>query len=909
MRLRFLLFSVLPLLCNAQDGGVKSEWPTTAQNEEEALFLRRIADFWQEGEVQLAKNQMEEFLFQFPESAFSDLLCVALGDLYLREKNYQNAVNFYVRVAAPEFSRRVFLSRMQCLYHMQWYATLADECEQFLQQEESLEENQKLQGSYYLAIALYHQCLNAGKDPDALQKLAERAQPYFEMLFHSELSAEVGGAFAHLCCILKDFPKASQIYLDLAKSDPSSREEMLFQAALIQAEYDKDLAIQSFSEIARGGEKRAKEAAYNRMVLSYETGHHDEIVQAKEEFLDQMPQEREGMAHLFLGRSFLALKKYSEAASELKTYLQDAKPSETLRPAILSLLESSYQAGDLLTLDDGIHKLKELYPTDQELPKALFSRVQILKKNQKLQEAHAELEGLIANFPQFPQKAQVLFELAHLDYQSKSWITCRAAAHTFVNQFPNHDLAPYAWRYLVSASSELANEDESLKEQLAFDIESLLRQKNILSISERCDWQFLLAKSIFELHSYDKAAKILESLLASKTPFSQEANAALLLALCFRDGAADLARFCQKAEEALSQKATLLGSAQIHSALFNAYLEQSQSRPELLAKAADHLYEAFVAKADLQSENLLWLADVYYKQLQEEIENDAISSLPLAQRTISIFERMLKSSHLENSDEALFLEPALCKLAKLYSLLGRIDDQIRLLEKLTAQYPSFPDLEWSCEQQAKLLLAEGYAKTGKVEKASELFGSILSSNATIKNAIAASASLQSARLKLGEVFQKKPAQSNPDLEKVIAQLKNLIIQRTLSNEPLHLEAALDYIDLQTKLENPSKAVQKKLQLLLKTKGDFEQKDDLLSKDYHEARSKLPRKDRIYNGYMQLIDAQILTLKAELAKEPQQQKELQAKAKDLLLHIVEEQVHPSLVGRARQQLRPKLDAKA
>lgn len=910
MRIRFLLFFIVPLLCNAQDIGQKSDWPSNAESEEEALFLRRIADFWQEGEVQLAKNQMEEFLDQFPRSSFSDLLCVALGDLYLREKNYQNSMNFYARVTAPEFSKRVFLSRMQCLYHMQWYATLADECETFLQnQEEPLEGSQKLQGSYFLAIALYHQCLNATKDPEALQKLAHRAQPYFEMLFQSELSQEVGQAFAHLCCILKDFPKAAQIYIDLAKSDPNSREEMLFQAALIQAEYDKDLAIKSFSEIAHMGERRAKEAAYNRMVLSYESGHHDELVQAKEDFLDQMPQEREGMAHLFLGRSYLALKKYSEAAQELKTYLQNATPSETMRPAILSLLESSYQAGDLAALDDGIHKLKELYPTDQELPKALFSRVQILKKNQQMQEAHTELEGLIANFPQFPQKAQALFELAHLDFQAKSWASCRAAARAFVNQFPNHDLAPYAWRYLVSASSEMASEKENLKEQLSFDIETLLKQKNTLSASERCDWQFLYAKTKFELQCFDEATKILESMLLSKTSFSQQANAALLLALCYRDGFNDLERFCQTAEDAISLKASLLGPAQIHSALFNAYLERSHSHPELLEKSADHLYAAFEAKAELQTENLVWLGNVYYNKLQEEIENDAISSLPLAQRTISIFERFLKQPDLHFSNETLYLEPSICKLAKLYSLLGRFDDQIKLLETLTAQYQSLPDLDWSCEKQALLQLAEGYVKTGKEENASQIFEAILSSTPTIKNAIAASASLQSARLKLGDLFRKKLGQGHPDFAKVIAQLKNLIIQRTLINEPLHLEAALDYIELQTKLESSSKSIQKKLLLLTKTKADFEQKDDLLSKDYHEARSKLPRKDLIYNGYMQLIDAQIFTLKAEQAKDPNQQKELQAKAKDLLLKIVEEQAHPSLVGRARQQLRSNLDAKA
>ena len=55
---------------------------------EEGLKVRRIADFWEEGEYQIAKDQMEEFLAEFPESSYAGTLCTALGDLFLREKNY-----------------------------------------------------------------------------------------------------------------------------------------------------------------------------------------------------------------------------------------------------------------------------------------------------------------------------------------------------------------------------------------------------------------------------------------------------------------------------------------------------------------------------------------------------------------------------------------------------------------------------------------------------------------------------------------------------------------------------------------------------------------------------------------------------------------------------------------------------
>src|SRR5579872_2076941 len=113
MRLWWLFFLIGPFLAYAE-------------SDEEALFLRRIADFWEEGEYQIAKSQMEEFIVEFPESSFSDALCAALGDLYLREKNFSTALNYYARIQTPEISTQVFLNRMHCLYEMQWYATLAD---------------------------------------------------------------------------------------------------------------------------------------------------------------------------------------------------------------------------------------------------------------------------------------------------------------------------------------------------------------------------------------------------------------------------------------------------------------------------------------------------------------------------------------------------------------------------------------------------------------------------------------------------------------------------------------------------------------------------------------------------------------------------------------------------------------
>ena len=68
MRFRFLLL----FLCSFGFSSETSDWlAERPQSEEEALFLRRIADFWQEGEYQLAKIQMKELSPNFPKAAIS----------------------------------------------------------------------------------------------------------------------------------------------------------------------------------------------------------------------------------------------------------------------------------------------------------------------------------------------------------------------------------------------------------------------------------------------------------------------------------------------------------------------------------------------------------------------------------------------------------------------------------------------------------------------------------------------------------------------------------------------------------------------------------------------------------------------------------------------------------------------
>ncbi len=852
---RLGLFLCLPLL--AMD---PSDWSAfKPANEKEAFFLRRIADFWQEGEYGIAKSQMEEFLSSYSESAYSDLIRICLGDLFLREKNDSKALGLYAAVSSRELAAKVFPNRMLALYRLEWYSTLADECEDYLKG--ATNPDTKLKATFYLAISLYRQCLNAAGNSELLLKLAQRAQPHFETLLHSELSSEAAQAFAHLSCILKDHRKAAELYLSLAAKVPELAEEMTFQAALIQAEFDRDLAIQSFEGIEKSGKSRAKEAAYNRLVLSFEMGKFEELLAGRDAVLEGIPEERKAMGRYYLGRSFLAQKKYCEAISELTVFLGDTPnvSAESIRSGLLCLIEAGHQSKDLEILDRAIAKLAEIDPANAEIPKGKLLRATLMKSRGNLEGARLELERLLAENGEFEEKAAAHFEWADLEYIANAWEACRSRCLAFLESYPDHSLAPHVWRYLASSSSCIANETRAMRERLAEDLEALLARKELFSESEAKTWQFNLAQSYFNLGRFEEAMETLRPLLNQDPPFALEGNAELLMGLCCRDFLGDLAAFCLHAENAIEKNSDLMDKGSLHIALFNAYLELSTQAPELTEKCAAHLYKGFLAGAEIAKANLLWLGERLYSK--EEWAQAAL-----------VFSKTLETG---------FDETASYRLGKIDFLLGAIGRSVEEMERCRTRYREDPLADWKWEREAKLLLAEGYAGKGQTAEALDLLEEITDGVSAARSETIAKAYLQKALLSVGA--------------EAATLLKDLVLQKRLESEPVHLEAALEYIN------RMADNAEKRCALLEKTKIDFEFAEDLLSKDYRQARSKYPEKGRLLDQYMKYIDEEILMAKSELATDAETQKELQAKAKDLLLQIKSESCHPALLKRVSSRL--------
>jgi hypothetical protein len=121
-----------------------------------------------------------------------------------------------------------------------------------------------------------------------------------------------------------------------------------------------------------------------------------------------------------------------------------------------------------------------------------------------------------------------------------------------------------------------------------------------------------------------------------------------------------------------------------------------------------------------------------------------------------------------------------------------------------------------------------------------------------------------------------------------------------------LEAALEYADIRTQLAAPESRKESAIFFLNRIKDDFNAKDNAISQEYHEARIRFPEKDLIYQNYMKCIEAEILRLESELAKE-QADLEKAGRSKEValaLLHEVLQDIHitPYLKSRAEHNLK-------
>jgi tetratricopeptide (TPR) repeat protein len=412
---------------------------------EESLFVRRIVEFWKDEDYALVKAQLKQFFSLYPQSEFSDGLYAILGDVYWNEGSFQPALDAYEHIDGNAYRQKVFSKRLDCLYQLKLFANLIESVRSHLPHDSRITPEQTLWVFYY-AEALVQLAKNQSDHMQA-QQLYRLARTSYESLLSTNHADTAKIALSEIYKALELPDEALACYLELAEKQPDNREELLFEAARIQAPSNPQQALATFSRIQEMGGKRAGDAAFWRIVLLSRQGRYEELIKQSGQWLELLTLQQQTCCHFLVGKSHAALNQHEEVLRHLQPLIDsfhefkgipaDAKPNE--KTILRLLISSAHQLNELALLKTWCQRYEAAFANDPALTQIWYFLALTNKNCDHFQEAQEILEKIIKNYPDFEKTDLVQLERTTLLFQQRKWEDCHQAGLNFLARYPEHE--------------------------------------------------------------------------------------------------------------------------------------------------------------------------------------------------------------------------------------------------------------------------------------------------------------------------------------------------------------------------------------------------------------------------------------------------------------------------------------
>lgn len=644
-----------------------------AQSEQEALFVRRIIDFWRDQEYPFAKSQINSFLSQYPNSPFAEHFNGMLGDIAMHEKNYTEAITYYNKISSEALLPYIYPKRWQALYLDQRYAQLYEE---LASQELENDEEQ-----FYFAEAAFRQALTQEKEK--AEALLLEALPIYASLQGSEnFSLHAKLAMAEIYRALHQPEKSARLYLEISENKEDN-EDILFHAAAMLMQCNLEKAATIFQNIAKRGSERAPDAAYQWMQILANQGEWETIKRERKLWLKKIPKKQLSSAYFYLGMIAFEEKQYNQAVSDLRKALENGVGTPYDRSALEALLTSSKELGNLPVCETSYDLLVSRYP--ELKPEGSYLRATAYRKGGEPKRALTLFEEVIQQFPQHIVAEKATLEKVQLLMKAKFWEEAHSGVLDFLKKYSHSEKKGEMLRLAIDLSRMQASESQ-LYTRLAGDLERALAE-HIFQGKERKEKLEMLAKCYLNLDQIHAALGILHEM---------EDPDPLLFTQCYVKEDESPEKVVSFGERALERYPD---HDRLHLHLFNAYLKLAQKNhdEELTKRAAQHL-NSVIDVYPVTLENRLWLAHYFAKEENER----AITLLESLFQTESSWKRFEKEGVL---------------LARLYFKKGDTAKALPLLQHVIQQGEKN-------QLEAELLLGEVYEKLGEMEKANSIFAKL-----------------------------------------------------------------------------------------------------------------------------------------------------------------------------------------
>lgn len=789
-KIALTFFLLIPLFSYAVEAN-----PTyDPQQSEEALFARRIVEFWKDGDNALSKSQIDQFFQLYPYSPYKESLLALLGEIYTQEKNYGKALSFYNQISSLEEKEKIAPNRLECLYRLGMHAELKRELSERVPQGDKLITHKEPA----LHAFVYAELLMRDGEPEK----KEEARKLYQRLLQSEHRGEALLALGDIAFQNNEFFEAAKYYGDASALFPKREEELLL------------LSLQ----------------------LLFQEGKHREVLEKRKFYRARLKDK----ADPILGRAYFATGQYLEALLFLTPQMSSGD-----KQTLLTLLSAAYEVEDFPLVIQAAEQLIKSYPSDPSIAPILYMQALALQRLERYAEAENLYVTLQREHPQFEKQEEVAYDLAYVLFEQKRWDESHDKFHRFIEQFPQSIWVCYALYYLPETALQ---GDKAFKELFA-DIDLFLtlnesNQEKGLTLAK-------IAFGLYDKKKYQESVAVAEKILQLKPSNQLQAQLHFLLAAIALEQLNDEPQFTQHAEKVLELRPDFPGKERLREKLIHSYLQKKNK-----AAAARQLYTALEEKEELTQELILWLGNYYYEQAQEQVPEAFYGTVHGSELLREISKGIIAFEAILGSDPVihpgnLSLEQEYFKLSNLYAWRGQHEAQVVLLQNLHEQQQKNPEWKWTLPTKTMTALAEGYRVLGDQEKALQAYGEIIRSK-TCDTASTYRAKLEWVRLQKNGKF----ALNDSLAIELLKNLKDLQIKKNIKYEPIHLEAALEYAHLRANFEPEERRDEHYYLLVQRIKEDFTEKKDLISKEYHTEREKNLSQNQVYQAYMMLIDAEL-----------------------------------------------------
>lgn len=855
-----------------------------ASTDEEAFLIRRIAEFWKDGDYSIVKEQIQDFIKRYPSSTMKDYLQGILADLSLQQNKYVDALNLYSTISERSVYEKIILNKLQCYYEVGQFENLIKEGEPYLKSTAADFLERKNEYQFIMAEGYFRHAQTLS-DEKSKKEFLSKALPLYEQLLNSEYDEISSFALAEIFRQTNQKSKAIDLYLTLVDKYPSKKESILFNAGLLETHINKSAAIEIFDRVVALNGTKAGEAAFNRLVLYFQTDQFENVVNQHKIVYSHVPDSEMPTYHYIVGKSYYQIKDFESAILPLEKFILEQKnSSEQLRDALVLQLTSSQKTNNEVLYEKTLTKFKTFYPEDIELGKAYFLHAMMLKREGNYTKALSQLKILKDQKVNFSDRETLLYEYAVCSHENKKFTESYDSLKTFIADFPASEKINSAYRYFLSSCLNLskyyeADKSNYTKQSFIGDLKKVLDQKVALNPDEHKEYNLLYAKISYELGQYSESLQTISEYIKEYPQDATLSDAYLLTALSLGKLNADPEKFCSYLEKAIELSPETYNISSLQLQLYNAYVQRaklSEGNPQnvekMYEKAATSLYSALKDPSQsVKIENQLWLASYYYdfaknylgKHWMNSIGDDKNIALT-ADRSLEIYNKILSNGkgglkQIEGSQ--LHFEAEALKFAELTGYRGNNEKKVSILKSLIDQQSKHKEWAWQFKRQAIFELAQTQEKLQNLEAAYEAYSMINEYPAT-STPITTACALKSAKIKFDLIDKKNKTEKNPQVIAVLNQLKDLQIRKNALSEPMHLEAGIEYIKVRTALTQDSLKESRHLFFLVRMKEDFTSNEEGVGSIYLSTLKSHPEKEILYKSYMKFIDAEIFRLQSK-----------------------------------------------